>query len=100
MNCIASSSKKQNWSVYIVKCCDATLYTGITTDIVRRLHEHNHLKKGAKYTRARRPVYLIYQETFCTRSSAARREAAIKKMPLKEKQTLILQHDSDNQKVK
>ena len=54
-----------NWTVYILTCADATLYTGVTTDLERRLKEHNDCdKKGAKYTRTRRPVSLSYTEQF------------------------------------
>ena len=65
--------------VYILKCFDDTLYTGITTELARRLEEHNHSDKGAKYTRARRPVTLVYSENFIDRSLASKREYEIKK---------------------
>jgi len=65
--------------VYILKCADNTLYTGITTELERRLEEHNHSDKGAKYTRVRRPVALIYSEKHEDRSSASKREYEIKK---------------------
>ncbi|PHS32844.1 MAG: endonuclease [Sulfurovum sp.] len=65
--------------VYILKCFDDTLYTGITTELARRLDEHNHSDKGAKYTRARRPVTLVYSENFIDRSLASKREYEIKK---------------------
>ena len=64
--------------VYIVQCADETLYTGIATDLERRIDEHNHSDKGAKYTRARRPVTLVYHETFEDRSTASKREYEIK----------------------
>jgi putative endonuclease len=69
-----------SWYVYIVECCDATLYTGITTNIEKRIREHNTSRLGAKYTRARRPVVLVYIETSESRSSASRREYQIKQM--------------------
>lgn len=75
--------------VYIVQCSDTTLYTGITTDIKRRVHEHNHSKKGAKYTKLRRPVNLVYTETAENRSRASQREYAIKKLSRHEKLELI-----------
>ena len=81
--------KAEKWYVYILKCADDTLYTGVTTDIERRLKEHNHEKIGAKYTRARRPVSLVYQETHLTRSEATRREAELKKFSKTEKQRLF-----------
>ena len=65
--------------VYIIQCADATLYTGIATELERRIEEHNHSDKGAKYTRARRPVTLVYHETFEDRSTASKREYEIKK---------------------
>jgi putative endonuclease len=76
--------------VYIVQCTDETLYTGIATDLERRIDEHNHSDKGAKYTRARRPVTLVYYETFEDRSTASKREYEIKKrMSRAEKLKLI-----------
>ncbi|QSZ41347.1 GIY-YIG nuclease family protein [Sulfurimonas aquatica] len=74
---------------YILKCSDATLYTGITTDIKRRIDEHNNSDKGAKYTRLRRPVELVYSEKSEDRSSASKREYAIKKMSRLKKLELI-----------
>ena len=76
--------------VYMVRCADETLYTGIATDLERRIEEHNSSTKGAKYTRVRRPVTLVYQEEFPDRSSASKREYMIKKkMNRKEKLQLI-----------
>ncbi|OJZ18508.1 MAG: endonuclease [Thiobacillus sp. 65-29] len=69
------------WFVYILRCADGTLYTGITTDIARRLAEHNgEAGGGARYTRARRPVVLAYLEPTADRAAAARREAAIRRL--------------------
>ena len=68
-----------NWFVYIVKCKDNSLYTGITTDIRRRIIEHNtDSLKGAKSLRGKRPVIMVYSEEFQTQSDARKREAAIK----------------------
>ncbi|WP_297431445.1 GIY-YIG nuclease family protein [Sulfurimonas sp.] len=75
--------------VYMVKCSDNTLYTGITTDLQRRVQEHNESKKGAKYTRLRRPVRLVYSEECQDRSSASKREAAIKKLKKEDKLGMI-----------
>jgi len=75
--------------VYIVKCSDATLYTGITTDLTRRLDEHNNSPKGAKYTKVRRPVELVYSEKHEDRSSASKREYIIKKLSRMKKEALI-----------
>lgn len=78
------------WHVYIVRCADGTLYTGIATDVVRRVDEHNlNNQLAARYTRGRRPVELVFMEMCDTRSAAARREAQIKKMNRIEKQALI-----------
>jgi len=65
--------------VYIVQCADNTLYTGISTELERRVKEHNESDKGAKYTRVRRPVHLVYNESYPDRSSASKREYEIKK---------------------
>ncbi len=75
--------------VYILKCSDSTLYTGSTVDLVKRVQEHNKSKNGAKYTRARRPVVLVYQEKCKTLAVARAREAEIKNMIRKEKLLLI-----------
>jgi len=65
--------------VYMVQCADNTLYTGIATELERRVKEHNESDKGAKYTRVRRPVHLVYNESYPDRSSASKREYEIKK---------------------
>ena len=75
--------------VYIVKCSDKTLYTGITSDLKRRLEEHNNSKLGAKYTKVRRPVELVYSKEFSDRSTALIEEAKIKKLSRKEKLEII-----------
>ena len=67
------------WHVYMLKCSDDTVYTGITTDLNRRVEEHNSSLKGAKYTRARRPIELIYSEQHEDKSAASKREHEIKK---------------------
>ena len=74
---------------YILRCADNTLYTGITTDIERRIFEHNNTEKWAKYTKARRPVELVYQEQYDSRSEASKQEYAIKQMTKKEKLHMI-----------
>ena len=71
--------------LYILKCADDTLYTGITTDLARRLKEHNSSSLGSKYTCARRPVVLIYSQKFSDRSSATIEESRIKKLSHREK---------------
>ncbi|QOP46092.1 GIY-YIG nuclease family protein [Sulfurimonas paralvinellae] len=75
--------------VYILECSDATLYTGITTDLQRRLQEHNSSDKGAKYTKARRPVKLVYSQECADRSSASKKEYEIKHLSRKEKLKLL-----------
>ncbi len=65
--------------VYMVRCSDETLYTGIATELKRRIEEHNKSDKGAKYTRMRRPVQLVYSEEHPNRSAASKREYEIKK---------------------
>lgn len=75
----------RTWHVYILRCADDTLYTGVTVDVARRVEEHNASEKAAKYTRSRRPLALVYSEAFPTRSSACAREAAIKKLSRDEK---------------
>ena len=77
------------WWVYVIKCADETLYTGITTNLERRIFEHNESKKGAKYTRNKRPVNLEYSERHPDRSTASKREYYIKKLSRLEKLKLI-----------
>jgi putative endonuclease len=81
---------KKRWHVYIVRCADGTLYAGVAIDVVRRVDEHNGLRKiGARYTRARRPVKLVYQEMAANRSAACKREYRIKQLSRREKLALI-----------
>ena len=75
--------------LYILRCADKTLYTGITTDLKRRVFEHNNSKTGAKYTKARRPVKLVYTKKFKNRSLASKEEARIKSMSRSEKLLLL-----------
>jgi putative endonuclease len=81
------------WWVYIMQCKDHTLYAGVTTDLERRLNEHNGegptAAKGAKYTRVRRPVKIVYTEMCQSRSEACQREAAIKKLTRANKLKLL-----------
>lgn len=81
--------KKQNWYVYILECSDKTLYSGITTDIERRVEEHNSSTKGAKYTKVRRPVTLVYFLKKKNRSDASKEECRLKKLKREEKIKLI-----------
>lgn len=81
--------KRNVWYVYILQCADDSLYTGITINLNARLDEHNNDKKGAKYTRARRPVTLVYSEQCDNRSQASKREYEIKKFNRQQKLALI-----------
>jgi putative endonuclease len=76
------------WFVYILECCDKTLYVGITTDINRRLKEHNNTKK-CRYTRSRQPVSLVHFEKYENHELAIKREIQIKSFTRKKKQNLI-----------
>ncbi len=78
-----------SWYVYILGCADGSLYTGVTTDPERRLQEHNAGALGARYTRPRRPVELLYQESAPDRSAALKREYAIKQLSKARKLSLI-----------
>jgi predicted GIY-YIG superfamily endonuclease len=75
--------------VYIVECIDKTYYTGYSNDIEKRIYDHNHNKCGAKYTKTRKPVKLVYQEEFLDKSSAMKREYQIKQLNRKQKEILI-----------
>ena len=83
-----------DWTVYIIRCDDGTLYTGVTTDLERRFREHRELRRGAKYFNGRKPLEVVYSETGHDRSSACQREAAIKKLSRVEKLCLINGSDS------
>lgn len=78
-----------SYFVYILECSDGSLYTGITKDVKKRLDEHNSKDSGAKYTKARRPVKLLYEESSLDRSSASKREYEIKKLTRLKKLQLI-----------
>lgn len=83
------TGKVDVWFVYIVQCVDDTLYTGVAKNINKRLYEHNHTARGARYTRGRRPVRLVYSEPAADRSQACRREYAIKQFSRQDKIHLI-----------
>ena len=76
------------WFVYILRCADDTLYTGITNDLIRRCDQHN-AGTASRYTRSRLPVVMVYQETQATRSLALKRELAIKALSRKQKKLLV-----------
>lgn len=82
-------AKADVYYAYLLECADGTLYAGVTTDLERRVLEHNTSPKGAKYTRARRPVVMRYHESFGTMSEAAKRESEIKGLSRTEKLALL-----------
>ena len=84
-----SGSMDDSWYVYMVCCRDDSLYTGISNNLARRVEEHNSHKAGAKYTKSRRPVRLVYYEKVSSRSEALRREYKIKKQPCGAKRALV-----------
>ena len=82
---------ENTWHLYILRCKDGTLYTGITTDVEKRFHTHQS-GKGAKYTRGRRPLELIYRENCGSHSDALKREIEIKRLSREQKQVLIAEY--------
>lgn len=83
------------WQVYILRCNDGSLYTGITSDVERRLQEHNFdSKKAARYTRARRPVTLLHVQTCESRREAAQLEYQLKKLTRQQKLAWLEQHNN------
>ncbi len=76
------------WTVYVVRCNDASLYTGVAKDLARRIEQHN-AGTGAKYTRSRLPVTLVYSEVVADRGAALRREIEIKRLPAAAKRRLV-----------
>lgn len=87
----AQSEEPENdiWHVYMVRCSDGTLYTGITNNLEKRIEAHNSEKDGARYTRSRRPVKLVYAEQAGSRSAAAKLEYQLKKLPLSKKKEFV-----------
>jgi len=82
-------TKTTNWHFYVLLCSDGSYYAGVTTDIARRLHEHNKTKRGAKYTRVRRPVKLLLTEKFSSRSMAQKAESYFKSLSRKQKEGIV-----------
>jgi len=78
-----------SYFVYILECADNTLYTGCTNNLEKRIHAHNNTKNGAKYTRVRRPVKLVFSRKFKTIAAGRKREAEIKRLTREEKLLLI-----------
>lgn len=82
------------YSVYMLRCADGSLYTGIATDVARRLKEHQSTARGAKYLRGRGPLTLAYEQEIGDRSSASRVEHLLKSLPKADKETLVAGHMS------
>lgn len=82
-------AKDNRWNVYIIRCDDGSLYTGISTDVDRRFADHRNTHRGARYFGGREPVEVVWREAGHSRSSAARREASIKKLSRAGKLALI-----------
>lgn len=78
-------SSQPTWYLYVLQCSDNSLYTGITTDVERRVEEHNSSPKGARYTRSRRPVQLVHIEEYPDRSTATKEERLFKKLRRQQK---------------
>ncbi|MBM3342411.1 MAG: GIY-YIG nuclease family protein [Betaproteobacteria bacterium] len=94
----AARRRLQSWQVYVVRCADGSLYTGVAVDVARRVAQHNGVRGngaravrdlGARYTRSRRPVTLVYAERAANRSAACKREYRIKQLTRREKLALI-----------
>ena len=83
-----TAEPSDQWTVYIVRCADSSLYTGIAKDLELRLEQHNN-GNGAKYTRSRLPVELVYSECSASRSEALKREHQIKQLEREQKKLLI-----------
>ena len=91
----AMSANSSSWFVYMLRCSDGSIYTGVSNDVSARVEKHNQ-GKGAVYTSGRRPVCLIYQEQYPDRSSALRRENEIKRWGKKRKEDLALRYHQSN----
>jgi len=86
---MTEQNKTSTWWVYLLRCNDNSLYAGVTTDIHRRVDEHNNSKLGAKYTRAKRPVALVYLEQVDNKSLACKREYQIRHLTKLKKEQLV-----------
>lgn len=85
-----------HWFVYLIRTEDTAIYTGITTDVTRRLDEHrHHPKKGAKYFRGKKQLSLVYIKAYSTRATASIQEAKIKRLPKKQKEALIQSDENE-----
>ena len=86
----SNSDMDKPWFFYVVRCSDGSLYAGITTDVRRRVKQHNKGSKGSKYTRSRRPVELVHEEPTASRVSALKIECRFKSLPKSKKESYIL----------
>lgn len=82
------------WHLYIIRTRNGALYTGVTTDVARRLDEHSHSKKGAKFLRSKGPLQLVYQQLVGSRSEAQRLEYQIKQLSKQQKEKFIATHSA------
>jgi len=89
-----SSDETSKWFLYVVECSDDTFYTGVTTSLLRRIKEHNSDGKGAKYTKTRQPVKLIYWKIYIDRSEAQKAEFAFKKLSRQQKTKKIFNENT------
>ena len=87
------SKSSDIWFVYMVHCSDGTLYTGITNDLEKRIRAHNSGREGARYTRSRRPVKLVYSKEVESKSAAASLEYKIKRLPRSKKDQIVSKKD-------
>ena len=94
---MTEKNKTNTWWVYFLRCTDNSLYAGVTTDILRRIDEHNNSKLGAKYTRARRPVSLAYLEEAKNKSMACQREYQIRHLTKDKKEQLVTNYSQTKQ---
>ena len=92
-----NNTDEHGWHVYIVETDDGKLYTGIATDVERRFREHATDKKGARFFRTTRPLRIVFRESHPDRSSATKREMAIKKLPRRQKLALITDQETATQ---
>lgn len=96
-----NKDNNSGWYVYLLRCRDGSLYTGIAKSPEKRVYEHNHDNQlGAKYTRARRPVRLVYQENHPSRSLASKRESEIKRLTKQQKELLVLAGEKSGKRPK
>jgi putative endonuclease len=89
MTSSTSKSKKKKYVVYMLRCGDDSLYVGVTNNLEKRLKEHSEGKRGARYTRSRRPVSLVYTEVSKNKSAALKREYVLKQLSRSEKAKLV-----------